>query len=287
MGPPVIGAVANRLRDGRLHLNHGPIDLIVSADGVDRTNAFKAAELRFETLLFELVSELPCLRKSMCNEVLYGKVALKMQNCARAHHPNFITPMAAVAGAVADEILSVLEPFDLTRAAVNNGGDIALFLGPNRCYTSLIAGPDGANLGRIQISQSDAPRGIATSGQGGRSLSRGIADAVTVLARTAAQADAAATMIANVVDLPDGPKITRTPADTLDPDSDLGTRLVVTKVPILASYDIDRALLAGLTYANELRYRGVICGAALFLQGRAIATASDQLTLTQRSPVYA
>ena len=50
-------------------------------------------------------------------------------------------------------------------------------------------------------------RGIATSGWRGRSFSLGIADAVTVLAATAAEADAAATVIANAVDLPGHPAI--------------------------------------------------------------------------------
>ena len=67
-------------------------------------------------------------------------------------------------------------------------------------------------------------RGVATSGWRGRSFSLGIADAVTVLAATAAAADAAATIIANAVDLPGHPAIARRPASELEDDSDLGDR---------------------------------------------------------------
>ena len=137
---------------------------------------------------------------------------------------HFITPMAAVAGAVAEEMLAALtQGRDLAKAYVNDGGDIALHLAPGERFSigivAELAAP--AIAGRAEIAASDAVRGIATSGQGGRSFSLGIADAVTVLARRAAEADAAATLIANAVDL-DHPAIQRRPASSLDPDSDLG-----------------------------------------------------------------
>ena len=80
----------------------------------------------------------------------------------------------------------------------------------------------------------DPVRGIATSGWRGRSFSLGIADAVTVLAATAAKADAAATIIANAVDLPNHAAITRVPAREIAPDNDLGERLVTRAVGISA-----------------------------------------------------
>ena len=87
-------------------------------------------------------------------------------------------------------------------------------------------------------------RGVATSGWQGRSHSLGIADAVTVLARCAAVADAAATLIANAVDV-DHPGIRREPARVLDEDSDLGDRPVTVAVPALDPETIDAALDAG------------------------------------------
>jgi len=110
-------------------------------------------------------------------------------------------------------------------------------------------------------------RGIATSGRRGRSFSLGIADAVTVLAVSAAQADAAATMIANAVDLPGHRAIRRAPASDLDPQSDLGERLVTRHVGPLSPGEIDAALARGWREAERMRRAGYIGAAALHLQG--------------------
>ena len=94
-------------------------------------------------------------------------------------------------------------------------------------------------------------RGVATSGWRGRSFSLGIADAVTVLATNAAPADAAATLIANAVDLPGHPAVTRVPARELAPDSDLGDRLVTQGVGPLSPREIAGALEAGLRRSRK------------------------------------
>ena len=159
------------------------------------------------------------------------------------------------------------EAGDLDRAYVNDGGDIALCLTPGTAITAAIA---GAGLpGRVTVAHADPVRGIATSGWRGRSFSLGIADAVTVLAATAAEADAAATIVANAVDLPAHPAIGRAPAMTLQADTDLGERLVTTSVGPLAAPDVARALAAGAAQAETLRARGLIAAAALFLQREA------------------
>jgi ApbE superfamily uncharacterized protein (UPF0280 family) len=180
----------------------------------------------------------------------------------------FITPMAAVAGSVADEVLAaMLAGRRLDRAYVNNGGDSALYLGVGQSMTIAIAGTGHGFADRIAIHAEDPARGIATSGWRGRSFSRGIADAVTVLARTGAAADAAATLVANAVDLPGHPAVVRRPAQELAPDSDLGDRLVTTDVGVLSSGEIDKALARGLAVAENFRRRGLIAAAALFLAG--------------------
>src|SRR5262249_43703757 len=147
------------------------------------------------------------------------------------------TPIAAVAGSVAEEILgAMLGSAELDRAYVNNGGDIALHLARGEQFTvGLIDRPDSHGLMRTMVIGADDPiRGIATSGRHGRSFSMGIADAVTALAKTASQADAAATIIANAVDLPGHPAIVRLPANEIQPDSDLGARLVTHDVGALS-----------------------------------------------------
>ncbi len=262
------GPTARLLPDGvRLHLQHGPIDLIVGADG-DRTAAFAAATRRFQTILTELVAELPLLRQEVGPKVL-GPTARRMVAAARPHKPTFVTPMAAVAGAVAEEILSAMVTAALlTRAYVNNGGDIAFHLTAGTQFRMAIASLHNHPLGRVDITATDVARGLATSGQGGRSLSLGIADSVTVLAKTASQADVAATLIANAVDLPGHPAITRAPANTLHPESDLGHRLVVTHVGPLTADETALALNCGSATAQTMLHAGLIASAALFLNGQ-------------------
>jgi uncharacterized protein len=264
------------LADGRrLHLQDGPIDLIVEACGneANMRAAYDAAARRFTGLLDTLCQELAELRKAAdpVNCRMRGKIARRMHAAVAPYAADhFITPMAAVAGAVAEEVLgAMVDAASLNRAYVNNGGDIALHLGEGERFTvGLVDRPDEPGLMKTTIIEADDPaRGIATSGRHGRSFSLGIADAVTVLARTAAQADAAATIIANAVDLPGHPAIIRCPAHDLQPDSDLGGRLVTRDVGGLSHYEIEEALQAGADMARVLLARGLIESAALRLHG--------------------
>lgn len=267
------GPQAYWLEDGhRLHLNHGPIDLIVETFGEagECRAAYKQAEARFETMLAELVEELVALRQpaSLRPRRFKGPTARRMERAVSPLARAFITPMAAVAGSVADEILAaMLAGRTLDRAYVNNGGDSALYLAPDQTMTLAIAGTGHGLSDRIVIRAGDRVRGVATSGWRGRSFSLGIADAVTVLARSGAEADAAATLIANAVDLPGHSAIERKPARELAPDSDLGNRLVTTGVGRLLLSETERALMSGLAVAEELCRRGLIEAAALFLNG--------------------
>jgi ApbE superfamily uncharacterized protein (UPF0280 family) len=271
------------LADGRrLHLQDGPIDLIVKACGgeANMRAAYDAAARRFTGLLDELCDELPMLRQvaepGRC--LLQGVVARRMHAAvAPFAADHFITPMAAVAGSVAEEILgAMLGAARLGRAYVNNGGDIALHLGEGEQFSvGLMDRPDAHGLMRTMVIDADNPsRGVATSGRHGRSFSLGIADAVTVLARTASKADAAATIIANAVDLPGHPAIVRCPARDLQPDSDLGARLVTRDVGELSTSEIDDALEAGAACARRLLAAGLIDGAALRLHGETVVVAS-------------
>ncbi len=266
----------------RLHLQHGPIDLIIGAEGA-RAAAFAAARARFETVLEELVAELAFLRTEVSADdpAPQGAVARRMDKSARAHSAGFVTRMAAVAGAVADEILTAMtKAAPLSRAYVNNGGDIALHLAPGHGFATAIAGLDGHENGRITIRAEDGIGGIATSGRGGRSLSMGIADAVTVLARDAASADVAATLIANAVDLPGHPAIHRLPASEIDPESDLKNRLITNGYGALSLPEIHDALQNGRIVAEKMVRRGLIASACLFLRGETCHAGADRLAPT-------
>jgi ApbE superfamily uncharacterized protein (UPF0280 family) len=267
------------LPDGkRLHLQDGPIDLVIEAKGeaAEVRTAYDAAVRRFTGLLDELCEELPTLRQAAdpVRCALKGVVARRMHAAvAPFATDHFITPMAAVAGSVAEEILgAMLDAARLERAYVNNGGDIALHLtGVEQFTVGLIDRPDRYGLLRtVIVDAGDPVRGVATSGRHGRSFSLGIADAVTVLARTASQADAAATIVANGVDLPGHPAIVRCPANELQPDSDLGARPVTRDVGALSESEIDHALRAGVNRAQKLLAAGLIEGAALRLLGETV-----------------
>lgn len=282
------------LADGkRLHLQDGPIDLIVEANGTpDNVRvAFANAAARFDGLLDELCAELPLLRtqadpnSTELQSVIARRMHAAVASFAAAH---FITPMAAVAGAVAEEILEAMTlAATLDRAYVNNGGDIALYLARGQSFSvGLIDRPDRPSLiGKTVVRSDDISRGIATSGRHGRSFSLGIADAVTVLARTAATADAAATIIGNAVDLPGHAAIARVPARDIQPDSDLGDRLVTRSVGFLSSAEISQALAAGSRCARDLIQQGLIEGAALTLQGETEIV--RPVTLPDAVPLFA
>ena len=280
------GAVCARLADGRWHFQHGPIDLIIGADGAAAAvdGALAQAWSRFQGVLTELVEELRLLRSPVQDALgVSGPVARRMVEACWPHRGQFITPMAAVAGAVADELIGWLRADPrILRAYVNNGGDIALHLAAGQRYKIGLY----ADLGRIKRREahsldgdfeiaSEMPiRGVATSGWRGRSFSLGIADSVTVLAHTAAEADAAATMLANSVNVED-PAILRRPACELKDDTDLGERMVTVGVGLLSADKVRRALEAGAARARNMVERGLIHAAALWLQGTARAVGCE------------
>lgn len=278
------------LPDGRrLHMHDGPIDLIVEAFGEPREvdAAYHAAAARFVTVLDELCGELQLLRHAVGQDfpLPNGRIAQRMVEAVRPYASRtFITPMAAVAGAVAEEILvAMTAAADLSRAYVNDGGDIALHLEHGEKFVAgMVERPDRPSLfGTTTIKSGDPIRGIATSGWRGRSFSLGIADAVTVLAAAAAKADAAATIIANAVNLPGNVKIGRAPARELAPDSDLGDLLVTQSVAELTPVEIDEALSSGLRVAESLREAGLIHAAALHLQGETRVVGAHRLSLVE------
>lgn len=281
---------AAMLPDGRrLHLQHGPIDLIVEAFGArdDVKRAYAQAIDAFGDVLPQLVRELPVLRTALGEmpPVVDGPVAQRMVTACWPYRQDFITPMAAVAGSVADYVLQrMVRGVVVRRAYVNDGGDIAICLAPGQTLTCGVAHDLAAPAvgGTIALTADLPVRGVATSGRackgrGGRSFSFGIADAVTVLAADAAAADAAATVIANAVDLPGHAAVTRVPACEIDPDSDLGGRLVTFDLAELAPSDIGDALHAGIVKAESLRQAGHIYGAMLVLR-RHFATVGPTLT---------
>jgi ApbE superfamily uncharacterized protein (UPF0280 family) len=285
-----MGPTSHELPQGRRHFQHGPIDIIAYAEGdpVSVAHAHETAWQRFRQILPELVQELAELRKPVQGAGTFkGPIAQSMWRACNdclieVDAGAFLTPMAAVAGSVAQDLSTCYQA-----AGINNGGDIALHLTEDTAVSiGLFA--DLARLDEQQLVsgiQTDAMfevkygmgiRGVATSGWRGRSFSLGIADSVTVFAASASQADAAATLIANAVDVSDA-RIKRQPANALKDDSDLGQRLVTVAVPELGQEDIHEALEAGLKKAHTLRQNGLICACVLSCQGWFVSTETARI----------
>jgi len=265
--------------DERLHLQHGPIDLILHVDASEkiRKRLYSTAEKKISTVLDELVAEMDLLKLPWNADQSgpKGSIAQKMFG-AVADSEVFVTPMAAVAGAVADEILETLlfeaqKPDSrieqIRRMYVNNGGDIAFWLNSGESFSiGVVDNPQIPELNaKLSLAYESPVRGIATSGWRGRSLSLGIADAVTVLAKCAAVADVAATLIANEV-IVDFPGIEKRPASEVKDDSDLGMIPVTVAVPDLAEDKISMALEQGAKTARKFIKAGKITAAYLSLQ---------------------
>ena len=194
--------------------------------------------------------------------------------------------MAAVAGAVADEIQQHLFGIEnLQRIIVNNGGDIALWGAPDENFSIGIVDEFSTVLNsdisaRVSLDASDHINGIATSGWRGRSQSLGIADAVTVFASNASVADAAATLIANEVNVQSG-SVYRQPASSRYPDSDLGEQLVTVEVLSLDEREIAHALCAGEDFTRSLLQDSIIDAGVISLQGhyRVFGGLENRLTI--------
>lgn len=294
-GPPVQGAHIRWINGGRrLHLQHGPIDLIVSVEGGPA--AVQAAYGRaidvFPAILPELASELEHLRTPIWSGGAnrpQGQIARRMFDAARVYAgTHYITPMVAVAGSVADYVLAViLSGKPPARASVNNGGDIALYLHAGERFDIGVCDnvQTGSIVSTVTVRDSDEIGGIATSGWAGRSHSFGIADAVTVLAVDGASADCAATIIANAVNLPECPKIRRMPASELFPDSDLGDRLVTVGVDSLDLAEVKSALYQGRTVADRLLAKRLIKGAFISLNGETIVIDGQSFVVEGSNPI--
>ena len=251
-------------KDNRLFLNHGPIDIVLEAFGKDKPLAYEKAKKYFSTLLNELVLDMDLLKKEVVpHRHFNNKISQSMQNATEKFYPNFITPMAAVAGSVADNILNVLvKDTKLEKAYVNNGGDVSFYLTENQTVKSSLASIPNIIA---EINYKDKSRGIATSGWRGRSFSLGIADSVTVLADNAAIADAAATMIANSVNIKNHPSIIKKPAEEIYEDSDLKNLMVTVEVGDLKQSEIEDALRNGNEVGKTYLENGLINSALIEL----------------------
>jgi uncharacterized protein len=176
-----------------------------------------------------------------------------------------VTPMAAVAGTIAELSADSAYQEGATLVICNNGGDIALRMDPGESLTVGInkdLKSRTALSAKIKVDAASGIRGICTSGIGGRSLTCGIAQSVTVLGAHASVTDVAATLIANHVSA-EHPNISRKPAEELQPDTDIAGVLVTESVGELPKEIWKSAIESGVLEAERLLELGVISGAVL------------------------
>ena len=194
------------------------------------------------------------------------RLALRMLESVRRVGDHDLTPMAAVAGTIADAVADWVFDRGATRAVVENGGDIAVRLGGGESVTvGVRPSVTGGRLSHcLHLDARRSSWGIATSGLGGRSLTRGIASAVTAVAADASLADAAATAVANACFVRDG-GIYQLPAEQIDPATDLGATPVTVGVGVLPTPVRAAAVQNALERAERLTGRNVIVGALVAL----------------------
>lgn len=257
----------------RLRVEWGPVSLVLAARwaGAPPPDGLEAGGRG----ALEFLEELAAYRRLLAADVrrIRNPAALpasvrSLVEAARPFAGEFVTPLAAVAGAVADRVADLLAERGAAWAVVSNGGDVALRLAPGEAASvGLVPRVDAAEpVVQVQVTAEDGVGGAATSGFGGRSHTLGIADAVTVFAERAAPADAAATIAANAVDV-DSPAVTRLPAEELDPETDLRGLRVTRAVGPLTRGEIDRALDRGAAWVRTRVEEGLVRGAVLSLQG--------------------
>ena len=194
-----------------------------------------------------------------------------------------LTPMAAVAGAIADLSVEALRTRGATKAFANNGGDIALEVGPGeKIVVGIVSSlARGKVTHTLTLTGEEGIGGVATSGYGGRGFTKGVADAVVILAGNARLADACATLVANAT-LVESPEVLQVKAETLDPQTDLVGQMVTKEVSALPPEIIKEALKRGEESALCLIEKGIIKGGFIFIQGEMMAVPALLLAKARR-----
>ena len=239
MCPTINKDFFRELADGRIYVDYGPVSMVLSAmkNGAAQPSLCAAHAQAIPRILEEIAEA----RDQLCRypgeidgQGLWGLPLEMLETVRRVDEPT-LTPMATVAGTVADGVADQLFKEDVDTDIVNNGGDIALRL---RRGASIRMGilPNlaaGQITQTITLTEEDGIGGVCTSGLGGRSFTRGIANAVTVFSKRCMIADACATHLANTSYVACDGVITARAGD-MQRESDIAELQVVTQVGVLS-----------------------------------------------------
>ena len=273
---------------GCVLVDHGPVHMTISAwSGNDpapsaaKIGAGKAIRLleilsRHLATARQPIGALKPEKDGAEPEVLARMIAA----VAELDQANF-TPMAAVAGTFSDLVKEQVLQAGADRVIVNSGGDIALSVGSrNKTIRVGIV----SELSRAAVTHTIdvgpgtgrlSAEGVATSGFGGRSLTKGVASAVVCFAKNCSFADAAATSVANATNC-EHSGVKRCFAERIHPLTDLKGQTVTRDVGTLSREAVSSALKNGLLNASALYEKKMISGAIIFVKGR-IATVPQAL----------
>ena len=254
------------IKQGLALVSSGPLHMTVNVSGrgiplsdLARSGAMYALEILKQQA--DLLSVIKARVFDLSMNEIYPKAVNRMISAVSSMNDPSLTPLAAVAGVTSDMVADYVARDGATKIIVNNGGDIAIRLREGEMATVglrlNLTRPDYEYLALI-----DRDCGICTSGIGGRSFTLGVADGVTVLAREAAIADAAATFLGNKTVVA-SPKVNRVLAESVYPDTDLVGVEVTHSVSALSQEEIDTAMNAGKSETLRLMEKGLIYGAVI------------------------
>lgn len=270
-----------RLGEGRVLAQYGPMRLVISAEsetGPDDRLAGDAGRWAFG-LLPRLAPALEIFRRPGArftpdfDEPLLNQMVAAVNLVSPFGAPD-LGPMATVAGVVAEAVAQHLQEAGAVKAIVDNGGDLAIYLAPGREATV------GIRRGvkepePIYALTLDGDRrsfwGVCSSGFGGRSLTRGVADTALCVAASTPVADAAATALGNACDV-DSPKIKRVLAEVLRPETDIPGLTVTASVGALTAEEATRALRSALAFGQRLVDAKILLGALVVLNGQMLVS---------------
>ncbi|MDF1593228.1 MAG: hypothetical protein P1P89_17065 [Desulfobacterales bacterium] len=265
---------------GSVLVDHGPVHMTISAwrNRLPAEDPAVAGAKKALRLLQVLSEHLPIARKPIAQLTAINlphlpQVLERMIHAAALLNQGDVTPMAAVAGAFSDMVKENVISEGADRVIVNNGGDIAFCRGKSKQpvriglvadlargnVTHVVDLPDSSGLSYIE--------GVATSGFGGRSLTKGIASAVTCFAKSSALADAAATAVANAATC-DHPGIERCSAEMIDALTDIQGHLVTCRIGGLSPQAVSRAVAGAREHARLLYDQEMIAAAIVFIQNQ-------------------
>lgn len=268
------------LPNGTVLLDYGPMRMSINVseygkplDDLAREGAHLAIRLLEDLTRF--LSEIKRRSQEVKIVSTFPEVVRRMVKATQKMDEPDLTPLAAVAGTTSEMVADDLFKKGGTKVLVDNGGDIAIRLREGEVAKVGIRTEIEAKRPTyfVTIESAMGIGGVATSGFGGRSFTKGIASSATVFAKKASLADAAATVIGNFTNI-DDPDISRTLAERIYPDTDIVGQWVTTHVGKLPSEKVMQALENGLSRARRLHQKGLIYGTFITLQGRALCTDS-------------